>query len=802
MKQRILFCIMTILMVAFVCGCNNVSDNTSVSDGNDESSYYQSQSESDAQSAEQSSVAESSASHSAGNSSEEPSPSVEEPDPVVAAAETKHGSLTKNGGVMTSTAVNTLGVFKDSSFSLGTYSATIVKNGTGDDGIVFGLSDNGFKFYWETGVSYYFYFVSQSGHAYLGKVENGSWASCAVKEISGYTENGEYSLKVVRWSESILQCYVNDELYFTYYDQKPLKGSVAGVRSGVDGVRWKDIKIVVKDELEYTAPNGFGVLKGRFISSGDVITSVDDESVMICDEKLEKGTVSAKIRPCVSSENGIVFCFGGDEKVASYYKFTVTADNKARLIKNDGSAVTVCGEKSVSSVLYSVGNECDMKAVVNGSEITCYIGRVVYVSFSDDDVLTGRGAGVTLSCASTVRQFALSDDTEVNVEDVDLRILFIGNSHTMFNDMSTKIFGGFVEASGKTVDVKTVLCGGHTMSQYADPADAYGAQVIDMFESFKFDYVVLQENSDMFVNDTYYPAEFDRAMTTLFGLINENGAKAVFYSSYGNRLAENVIDVEKTVRLAEQYTEAAEKYGASVAYAGFGFMEVYSDQTNKINLHYTDNHHPSVYGSYLVAAAIYQTIYLNEDVRLIDFNHTITSTDATKLKEAAYKVVKDPSPYFIKLEEKDYKITMGSWEVYEKNGVTYYKALAKPSILMFKDKSFKGGSISFDVKFVSNDAANSVATGIIFGATAINDVTTYSGTYYVSGRYVNEYNDALGGLLSFRKLNGSFDFELDGWNKGNLDDVNKTYNIKIVWDKDSSSVDYYIDGVYQSSCVE
>ena len=237
------------------------------------------------------------------------------------------------------------------------------------------------------------------------------------------------------------------------------------------------------------------------------------------------------------------------------------------------------------------------------------------------------------------------DDTSQEDDSPKKSFLFIGNSHTMFNDM-TETFKFLGIADGKEPDVKTVLCGGHTLEEFANPNDTYGAQVITMFNNYHFDYVILQENSDELVSDLYYPNRFHAAVRILAGLIEQNGAKGVFYSTQGNRLGTNLIDTEKTVKLAERYRDTAEQIDMSVAYAGFGYMKIYGMPGNEINLHYSDNHHPSEYGSYLAASVIYQTIFPKSDIRTNAYNGTISKEDAETIRNAAYEVVKDPSSYF------------------------------------------------------------------------------------------------------------------------------------------------------------
>lgn len=84
---------------------------------------------------------------------------------------------------------NSLALNKAQEFTSGTIQLTVNLAGIkSDSGIVFGLEDNGSSEFWEKGVSYYFYFVSIDGLAYLGKVANGAWQICSTSTLKGFIQ--------------------------------------------------------------------------------------------------------------------------------------------------------------------------------------------------------------------------------------------------------------------------------------------------------------------------------------------------------------------------------------------------------------------------------------------------------------------------------------------------------------------------------------------------------------------------------------------------------------------------------------
>lgn len=265
---------------------------------------------------------------------------------------------------------------------------------------------------------------------------------------------------------------------------------------------------------------------------------------------------------------------------------------------------------------------------------------------------SGAGEPAGTEEVSAVTEAATGEETEAETEPPEaeeparpVSVLFIGNSHTYFNDMPA-IFGRIAKADGRKISVKSVTKGGWTLEKHADKSYECGAEVDRLLRNERFDYVVLQENSDVFMSSKYYPERYKAAVRSLAARIRENGAVPVLYSTWGNRLSENKMDTGKTTTLAKRNTMIARELDAPVAYAGFAFMKVYADPANTVNLHYTDDHHPSPAGSYLAAMTIYAAVFPDADVRTISYRGTIPEKTAAALKNAAYETMKDPSAYF------------------------------------------------------------------------------------------------------------------------------------------------------------
>ncbi|HEY9676581.1 MAG TPA: hypothetical protein V6C76_01165 [Drouetiella sp.] len=172
-----------------------------------------------------------------------------------------------------------------------------------------------------------------------------------------------------------------------------------------------------------------------------------------------------------------------------------------------------------------------------------------------------------------------------------LRVLFIGNSFTYVNDMPN-IFAELVKQRTPNIQVTGVLraVGGHTLAQFSNEKDTMG--LIDSKDGWN--YVVLQEQSEM----ALYPERRQSMHDSCVFLgrhIKAARARPVLYMTWADKAKP-----ENQYQLSTAYTDFGREIDALVVPAGDLFMEVNRAEPS-INLYDTDNHHPSRYGSYLVA---------------------------------------------------------------------------------------------------------------------------------------------------------------------------------------------------------
>lgn len=173
-----------------------------------------------------------------------------------------------------------------------------------------------------------------------------------------------------------------------------------------------------------------------------------------------------------------------------------------------------------------------------------------------------------------------------------LRLLFVGNSHTFFNDMPEMVAERFRE-DGYDCEVAMIAHGGWSLGQLVEEPEVqfnihYG----------HYDYVVLQDMSNPFVSER----RFMRSVEILTGWIREAGASPVLYLPWTRCDGE-----ARQAPMTDTYKKAAEKYQIPLAAAGEYWWE-YRREHPEIEMYYEDGTHASEAGSEFAAGYIYCTI--------------------------------------------------------------------------------------------------------------------------------------------------------------------------------------------------
>ena len=176
-----------------------------------------------------------------------------------------------------------------------------------------------------------------------------------------------------------------------------------------------------------------------------------------------------------------------------------------------------------------------------------------------------------------------------------LRVLFVGNSYTYFNNLPGMVQQLAASASSpRQIEAHTVAYGGATLEVHWTRGEAPAR-----IRSEQWDYVVLQEQSSRPVDDQElffrYARLFDEA-------IRANGAKTVFFMTWAYES-----DPGMQAGLTGAYTSIGRELGAQVVPVGSAWQQARSSSPD-LGLFADDGSHPDPPGSYLAACVFYAVL--------------------------------------------------------------------------------------------------------------------------------------------------------------------------------------------------
>ena len=178
------------------------------------------------------------------------------------------------------------------------------------------------------------------------------------------------------------------------------------------------------------------------------------------------------------------------------------------------------------------------------------------------------------------------------VRNKKLRILFIGNSHTYYNDMPLMVQQRFLEI-GYDCEVTMIAHGGWYLSQHVEEPDVrfnirYG----------HYDYVVLQEHAHPFG-----PVEqFHDAAVELTQWIKDAGSTPIIYMTWAKK-----DEPQEQQRMTDAHRNIAEETGSLLAPVGQEWW-IYKENHPELDMYAEDGRHASPAGSDFAAKMITTTI--------------------------------------------------------------------------------------------------------------------------------------------------------------------------------------------------
>lgn len=193
-----------------------------------------------------------------------------------------------------------------------------------------------------------------------------------------------------------------------------------------------------------------------------------------------------------------------------------------------------------------------------------------------------------------------------------LRVLWIGNSYTFYNDLP-KTVAAMAAEQGMPMSITTIVKGGERLSGHLQ-----NPRLIKALEAGGWDYVIVQEQSSAPAQSTHdvardvYP--YAKKIADM-ARIGPKAARVIFYMTWGHKYgnvyktAYALDDDYETMqeRLKTSYLEMAHDNMAKCAPVGMAWREIRHTHPD-YELYAPDFFHPSPLGSYLAANVIIATI--------------------------------------------------------------------------------------------------------------------------------------------------------------------------------------------------
>lgn len=188
-----------------------------------------------------------------------------------------------------------------------------------------------------------------------------------------------------------------------------------------------------------------------------------------------------------------------------------------------------------------------------------------------------------------------------------MKILFIGNSYTFYNDMPKMLAELGVE-NGKELEVDSVTRGGRKLYENLVSGDEHNSKILELIAKKSYDVLILQEQSYFALVDY---AEFERGVR---GLVELVGAKRVIlYATWGRKTGCDLLlkygwsSAEMGEKLFAAYSSAAKVCGAEVSPVGLCFNKI--NAIGDFELYHPDLSHPSRLGTVIGVLCHYKKIF-------------------------------------------------------------------------------------------------------------------------------------------------------------------------------------------------
>ena len=221
-----------------------------------------------------------------------------------------------------------------------------------------------------------------------------------------------------------------------------------------------------------------------------------------------------------------------------------------------------------------------------------------------------------------------------------IRVLFIGNSLTAFNDMTS-----IVEKMGSTtkekISIETfmIASGGDSLDRIVKSRASSHNMYFQTIESEKWDYIVLQDHSKAPISGRN---QMIKAAEVLVEINKTNNANTIFFMTWAPKDKPHQIG-----EISMVYNNLGKTLDSKVAPVGLTWDYVTRNST--IDLYDSDGVHPNKVGTLLTACTIFSTITDQQcEFSPGDFPKNLSKKEMEYLRDTAWKVYTSSLPKYNK----------------------------------------------------------------------------------------------------------------------------------------------------------
>ncbi len=215
------------------------------------------------------------------------------------------------------------------------------------------------------------------------------------------------------------------------------------------------------------------------------------------------------------------------------------------------------------------------------------------------------------------------------------QVLFIGNSYTYVNDLPA-VLVKLASSGGHRLETGMAAEGGWSLSDHLKASSS-----LQQITSKKWNYVVLQEQSQLPANQYARDQQMIPSVANLTAQITATGAKPVLFVTWGHRdgWPDNGMPEYEGMQLAINYAylTAGKKYGTIISPVGYAWLALQRRQP-KVDLWQADGSHPNIQGTYLAACVFYATLFQQSPLGL-SYKAGLNTEEATLLQQTAADIV-------------------------------------------------------------------------------------------------------------------------------------------------------------------